>query len=68
MKIELDGRKWNKGHVFIWDGRHLIAKFWFYGDGTVTYREWKPSNSQHIEVTKGEVTIFKPSEFKEDSE
>ena len=47
MKIVLDGKKENKGHVFVYelDGR-LRYKFWFYGDGTVNYREWDSRGRQ----------------------
>ena len=65
MKIELDGSKTNKGHVFLWRGRHLIAKFWFYGDGSVRYREWKEDPTAQIEITKGETLIFKPQSVEE---
>lgn len=60
MKIELDGSKRNKGHVFIYQGGELIAKFWFYGDGSVKYREWKLHPTEHIEITDGETLVFKP--------
>ncbi len=60
MEINLDDSKRNKGHVFLRRNGNLIAKFWFYGDGTVTYREWKDLKNSRGEITKGEVTIFKP--------
>lgn len=58
--VHLDGTKQNKAHVFLWRGRNLIAKFWFYGDGSVRYREWEDRSPEHIEITKGETLIFKP--------
>lgn len=48
MKILLDGKPENKGHVFVYDPQgRLRFKLWFYGDGRITYREW---NTNHMQV------------------
>ena len=47
MKIVLDGTKRNKGHVFVYDSEERLRyKFWFYGDGTVNYKEWDTRGRQ----------------------
>ena len=57
-KVHLDGSHYNKGHVFVFDENNkLRAKFWFYGDGNITYREWNEDGAQIDNL--GEYSITK---------
>jgi len=41
VNIVLDGKPGNLGHVFLYDeNKNLRMKFWFYGDGRVSYRNF----------------------------
>jgi len=55
--VQLNGEPTNQAHVFVWEDEDLVAKFWFYGDGSVRYREWKRKSRE--EITKGETLVLK---------
>ena len=56
IEIALTGMKRNLARVSVYDSEgNLRRKFWFYGDGTVAYREW---DAKGIDMEFGERTLL----------
>ncbi len=56
LNLSLTGVKRNLAHVLVYDFKgNLRRKFWFYGDGTVSYQEW---NAKGIDMEFGENTLL----------
>lgn len=58
LSITLTGRKNKLSKVSLYDyNGNLRREIWFYGDGSVEYKEW---NAKGMDMEFGKVTILEP--------